>query len=171
MVHINNGQDKQLVTWFMDLMEANNVEFDYLGLSFYPGDGASLSDLEVSLALAAGKYKKKMVIAEVADYYTPLPNAPSTQESSLAKLMKVVRDVPDGLGAGVCYWEPAWVKPGEAYPGEGTEYWNRSLWDAQGFPLPALRCYEPYAQTSPAHEDHEEAHKDHEEAHKDHEEL
>lgn len=145
MVHINSGEKKQLVTWFMDLMVANNVYFDYLGLSFYPGDGALLSDLKVSLATAAGRYNKPMVIAEVADYWTPSPNSPGTQKSTLEELMKVVRAVPNGLGAGVCYWESGWLKPGEAYPGEGNYYWTRALWDEQGMPLPALRCYEPSA--------------------------
>ena len=93
MVHINNGQDKELVTWFMDLMEADAVTFDYLGMSFYPGDGALLSDLEESLANAALRYKTKMVIAEVADYWTPLPNSPCTQESTMESLMKVRENV------------------------------------------------------------------------------
>ncbi|KAG0579218.1 hypothetical protein KC19_4G082700 [Ceratodon purpureus] len=148
MVHINNGQDKSLVTWFMDLMIANKVSFDYLGLSFYPGDGALLSDLESSLATAAARYNKPMVIAETADYWTPAPNAPNTQQSSLSSLLKVVSAVPRGLGAGVCYWESAWLSPGQAYPGEGNHYWTRSLWNDHGMPLPALRCYEPYAKGS-----------------------
>lgn len=145
MVHINNGQDKGLVTWFMGLMLTNQVSFDYLGLSFYPGDGALLSDLKNSLATAAARFNKPMVVVEVSDNWTPSPNGPHTQESSLRELLKVVSEVPKGLGAGVCYWESAWLQPGEAYPGEGNHYWNRALWDEQGKPLPALRCFEPYA--------------------------
>jgi arabinogalactan endo-1,4-beta-galactosidase len=145
MVHINNGHDKGLVTWFMDLMAANRVSFDYLGLSFYPGDGAALSDLKTTLATAASRYNKPMVVVEVSHNWTPPPNGPDTQESSLRELLQVVSAVPKGLGAGVCYWESAWVAPGEAYPGEGNHYWNRALWNDRGKPLPALRCYEPYA--------------------------
>ena len=84
MVHINNGHDKGLVTWFMDLMAFNHVAFDYLGLSFYPGDGAKLSDLESTLAMATARYNKPMVIAEVSDLWTPPPNGPNTQEAGTA---------------------------------------------------------------------------------------
>lgn len=148
MLHVNNGQDKGLVTRFMDLMVANEVSFDYLGFSFYPGHGVLLSDLESSLATAAARYNKPMVIAETADYWTPAPNAPKTQESSLSSLLKVVSAVPRGLGAGVCYWESAWLSPGQAYPGEGNHFWTRALWNDHGMPLPALRCYEPFAKGS-----------------------
>lgn len=145
MVHINNGQDKGLVTWFMDLMQKDHVSFDYLGLSFYPGDGAKLSDLKTSLTTAAAKYNKPMVVVEVSTNWTPHPHAPNTQESTMRELLKVVSELPKGLGAGVCYWESGWLQPGEAYPGEGNHYWNRALWDDHGKPLPALRCYEPYS--------------------------
>lgn len=145
MVHINNGQDKGLVTWFMGLMLANQVSFDYLGLSFYPGDTASLSDLKASLATTAAKYNKPMVVVEVSANWTPPPNGPNTQEGALRELLKVVSEVPKGLGAGVCYWESGWLEPGEAYPGEGNHYWNRALWNEHGKPLPALRCYEAHA--------------------------
>lgn len=153
MVHINSGQKKTLVTGFMDLMMKDKVSFDYLGLSFYPSDGALLPDLQVSLNTAAARYNKPMVIAEVADYWTPLPKAPSTQQSILQKLLEVVKDLPNGLGAGVCYWESGWLKPGEAYPGEGNFYWTRALWDDQGMPLPALTCYEPYANRQAKHKE------------------
>ncbi|XP_024391946.1 arabinogalactan endo-beta-1,4-galactanase [Physcomitrium patens] len=145
MVHINNGQDKDLVTWFMGMMVANHVSFNYLGLSFYPADGAKLSDLKSSLETAATRYNKPMVVVEVAESWAPSPNCPETQESLMTELLKVVSSVPRGLGAGVCYWESAWVPPGEAYPGEGCHYGYRALWNEQGRPLPALRCYEFYA--------------------------
>jgi arabinogalactan endo-1,4-beta-galactosidase len=148
MLHINNGQDTSLVTFFMDLMIANTVSFDYLGLSFYPTEGALLSDLQSSLATAAARYNKPIVIAEVDGYWTPLPDGPNTQQASLSALLKVVGAVPRGLGAGVCYWESAWLSPGQAYPGEVNQYWNRALWNDHGMPLPALRCYEPYAKGS-----------------------
>lgn len=147
MVHINNGQDAGLVTWFMDLMLAHGVAFDYLGLSFYPGDGASLADLKATLATAATRYNKPMVVVEVAQNWAPPPNGPNTQEATLQELLKAVSGVPRGLGAGICYWESGWLAPGEAYPGEGNHFWNRALWNDQGKPLPALRCYEAYAQS------------------------
>ncbi|CAM6008528.1 unnamed protein product [Sphagnum balticum] len=145
MIHINNGQDQGLVTWFMDLMHANQVEFDYLGLSFYSGDGASLSDLESSLKVVATRYRKPVVVVETANFWTAPNESPNTQAAALSELLKVVSSVPGDLGLGVVYWESAWLPLGEAYPGEGNHFWNRSLWDKQGRPLPALKCYEPYS--------------------------
>lgn len=144
MVHINNGQDKGLVTWFMNLMKSNEVEFDFLGLSFYPGDGAKLDGLQESLGIVAERYNKAVIVVEVAENwaYGDGRSRPETQEASLRAVVKVVSEVPRGLGAGVCYWESGWVQPGEAYPGEGNHYWNRALWNEQGMPLPALKCYE-----------------------------
>uniref|UniRef100_A0A7I4AKN3 arabinogalactan endo-beta-1,4-galactanase n=1 Tax=Physcomitrium patens TaxID=3218 RepID=A0A7I4AKN3_PHYPA len=111
----------------------------------WPTDGAKLSDLKSSLETAATRYNKPMVVVEVAESWAPSPNCPETQESLMTELLKVVSSVPRGLGAGVCYWESAWVPPGEAYPGEGCHYGYRALWNEQGRPLPALRCYEFYA--------------------------
>ncbi len=147
MVHINNGQDQGLVTWFMDLMRANQVIFDFLGLSFYPppeDGGASLSALQASLAVVAPRYGMPIVVVETADDWTPPSESPTTQASALSNLLQVVSSVPGNLGAGVVYWESAWLLVGEAYPGEGNHFWKRSLWDQQSKPLPALKCYEAY---------------------------
>lgn len=145
MIHINNGQDQGLVTWFMDLMNANQVHFDFLGLSFYPDTGASLSALQASLSTTANRYNKPIVVAETADPWTP-PNSVDSQVASLNELLKVVSSVPRGLGVGVVYWESGWLPQGEAYPGEGNHFSNRALWDEHGRPLPALKCYQPYVQ-------------------------
>ncbi|KAJ7519863.1 hypothetical protein O6H91_20G058800 [Diphasiastrum complanatum] len=143
MIHINNGQDQGLVTWFMDLMNANNVQFDYLGLSFYPREGASLSSLEASCANVAICYEIPIVVVETADSWMT-PKDPDAQAASIRDLLTVVSSVPRGLGVGVLYWESAWLPLGEAYPGERNHFWNRSLWDEHGRPLPALKCYELY---------------------------
>lgn len=122
MVHIANGADSGLVQWFFDHLDAQKqgINFDLIGLSYYPDGKNTLADLKESLAVTAKKYHKPIIIAETAFpangtagpnqlVYAQYGRTPEGQRRFLADLVQTVQSTPDGLGRGVIYWQPEWV--------------------------------------------------------------
>jgi arabinogalactan endo-1,4-beta-galactosidase len=129
MIHIDNGWDRGLqLRWFSGLTASRTVttaDWDVIGLSFYPfySDKATFNNLASSMSALAAKYSKPIMVAET-DYpveckgkYKPKP---AFSEPSIAlsvkgqidwtrRLISTVKKVPNGLGQGVFYWEPAWT--------------------------------------------------------------
>lgn len=137
MLHINNGAEVGLATWFFDNLkfQQQGIDFDVIGLSFYPGPKARLAMLRQSLATIAEKYHKPIIIAEVGypagwvedkekgDW--EFPTTPEGQKAFLQALIQTVREVPHGLGRGVVWWEPEWV----GINGLGQYYGSKMLFD------------------------------------------
>ncbi|CAM9880629.1 unnamed protein product, partial [Phaeothamnion confervicola] len=155
MVHCNNGENKEMCGWFIDLLASYDVEYDFLGLSFYPEDcrghcccEGSLRLLEASLVELARRTGKPLIVVETAHsgVWSPSHDSSSSPLRCLRRLAEVVAAVPGGLGRGVFYWEPAWLPGGEAYPGQG---WHvppgRALWAADGRARPAIAAFDGFA--------------------------
>jgi len=64
------------------------------------------------------------------------PATPGGQAAFARAVRRAVEDVPDGRGAGVLWWEPAWI----ATPRGGSPWENCALFDSSGAALPALRA-------------------------------
>ena len=122
MIHINNGADAGLTQWFFGHLAAQTqgIQFDLIGLSYYPDGKNTLAQLKDALAADARKYHKPLVIAETAfpqngtsaldqTVYGAYGRTPEGQRRFLADLVKTVRETPGGLGRGVIYWQPEWV--------------------------------------------------------------
>ena len=112
MVHINNGADAGLTRWFFDHLDARKrgIDFDLIGLSYYPDGGNTLAELKAALAADAERYGKPVVIAETAfpqsgtagpgqTVYAQYGRTPEGQRRFLVDLEKTVRQTPGGLGA------------------------------------------------------------------------
>jgi len=146
MLHINNAAQKGLATWFFDSLqfEQQQIDFDLIGLSYYPEAGMKLADLKQSLDIVARKYHKPIVIAEVGFPFGGVPEAdkakwefeptPEGQKRFLQALIALVRATPEGLGRGVLWWEPTWIP----VQGLGHYYGDKMLFDHEGNALPAL---------------------------------
>jgi arabinogalactan endo-1,4-beta-galactosidase len=159
MVHVDRGGDNGGARWFYDHVLERGVEFDTIGLSYYPFWHGPLEDLQANLADLAGAYGKPLVVAETAypwtlrngddlenhiDDVSELPDAdrwpatPAGQADYFRALRAVFATVPSGLGRGFFTWEPEWV-PGVGWtPGEGNPNDNLTLFDFRGRALPAL---------------------------------
>lgn len=180
MLHLDNGGNKDLYQyWFGNYFSEGGEDFDYIGLSYYPFWHGTLQDLEENMCALAARYHKKMIVAEVSTAFTledykayeqlpdekrngmatkpatvakvPYPMTPEGQKQFMKDLMEVIRRVPDRLGCGFIYWEPAWLPvPGSewatpeaiVYMNEkgagGNEWANQALFDYDGHALPAL---------------------------------
>lgn len=163
MIHLAEGGNNQLFRWFFDEMTKRNVDFDVIGISFYPYWHGTLEDLQENLNDLAKRYGKKIVIVETAYAWTlqdadGYPNIfghismaeqagylPTIQgqKTFLAELAQVIRQVPNDLGAGFFYWEGAWipVKGAGWKTNEGNPWENQALFYFDGDTLPSLDIF------------------------------
>ncbi|MCC8106546.1 MAG: glycosyl hydrolase 53 family protein [Clostridiales bacterium] len=184
MIHLDNGGNNALYrSWFDHYFANGGEDFEYIGLSYYPFWHGTLDMLQNNMNDIAKRYGKKLVVAEVSMGFTmedyaayekltpgerkgmatkpeiaakiPYPVTPQGQADFMRDCIRVIRQVPDNLGCGFIYWEPAWLPVPNvgwanaascAYiqePGPyGNEWANQALFDYDGNALPALQVIE-----------------------------
>ena len=166
MIHIDRGGDNGASRWFFDHLIAEGVDFDIIGLSFYPWwHHGTLAGLRDNLADLSERYGKGIVIAETAYPWTLgwrddehnivglpeqlLPGYPATvggQAAFLADLMSTVASAPASSGRGVFYWAPEWI----AAPSFGSAWENVTLFDFSGEVLGSIGVFDSvYAGAGP----------------------
>ncbi|KAL9086626.1 MAG: hypothetical protein Q9165_007069 [Trypethelium subeluteriae] len=127
MIHIDDGWNLTLQdTWFDALVGTGKVkssDWDIFGFSFYPfyGTAATLANLQNSLNSLANKWGKPLHVVETdwpeqcngtdapALSEPDIPVSVQGQIQWVHDIRSVVDQVPNGLGRGVNYWEPAWL--------------------------------------------------------------
>ena len=136
MLHLDNGGNSGLYRrWFDAWFTEGGEDFDIIGLSYYPFWHGTLEDLEENMRMLAGRYGKRMIVAETSTAFTmedyqayeklpaerrkgmavkpelaakvPFSMTPEGQAAFMERLMEVIDRVPGGLGQGFIYWEPA----------------------------------------------------------------
>jgi arabinogalactan endo-1,4-beta-galactosidase len=162
MVHTDRGGDNGGSRYFYDHILAQGVQFDVIGLSYYPFWHGSLAALRSNLNDLSNRYGKDLILAETAYPWTfnngdqlgnligspsQLPDGgsfPATQSGQAAyfeQLRTVLAAVPAGRGAGFFAWEPGWL-PGVGWsPGQGNPNDNLTMFDWSGNALPSLRGF------------------------------
>jgi arabinogalactan endo-1,4-beta-galactosidase len=123
MIHLDNGwKYATMSAFFKGLFATGTVstsDVDVFGFSFYPfyNTGATIAALKSSLTLLANTYKKPIYIAET-DWPTQCtkvtlsasyPVNAKGQRQWMAAIIDVLEGLPNSLGAGVFYWEPAYL--------------------------------------------------------------
>lgn len=149
MIHIPDGQDAGFVKRYFANLAAHagpaGLDYDMVGLSYYPAapwnrkagfEPWRLSHLVDSMNDVATTLHKPVMVVETswpqagappAIPGTPeFPFTPDGQAQFYRALVRAVRAVPDGLGAGVLAWDT------------DTLNWN-SVFDSRGNALPAVR--------------------------------
>jgi arabinogalactan endo-1,4-beta-galactosidase len=183
MIHLDNGGNKELYrTWFDHFLANGGADFDCIGLSYYPFWHGTMRDLAENMNMLALRYGKPLIVAETSMAFTlsecnafedlrldqkrglavnqknaqkaGYPISPEGQSAFLADLWNVIRSVPNDLGRGLIWWEPAWIpthgvgwtNPAgleyihEKGPG-GNEWANQCLFDYYGRALPSLKAF------------------------------
>ncbi|HXG46221.1 MAG TPA: glycosyl hydrolase 53 family protein [Methylomirabilota bacterium] len=139
MIHIDRGGDWSGTQWFFDRLQQQQVEFDLIGLSYYPWWHGSLNALRTCLRNAAQRYSRPIVVAETAFPWTNaadifgIPATPAGQVEFVIEVAKILKSLPGRRGAGLVWWgtEYQWV-PGVALAG----FDQRSFFDRSGEILP-----------------------------------
>lgn len=156
VVHLARGGDAAACARFVDHLARARVDYDVIAVSYYPWWHGSLAALRANLAALAARTGKDVMVAETAYPWTlawfdaehnlvgapsqTLPAYPPTPEGQAAFARAVhaaVAQVPHGRGAGVWWWEPAWI----AGPRAGSPWENCALFDSTGALLPAARAF------------------------------
>lgn len=92
MMHIAlGGQNKEAVFW-LDNMLARGVEFDIIGLSYYPRWHGTLNDLNANLHDLIKRYHKPVNVVEYSDFKKEVHD--------------IVFGLPNDMGKGAAVWEP-----------------------------------------------------------------
>jgi arabinogalactan endo-1,4-beta-galactosidase len=148
-IHIANGdQNGEPQYFFGNLTNPSygNVpanSFDIMGVSYYPTASSALSTLTSNLTSVANTYNKNIMVLETDAPWeststasdAAYPDTPAGQQQYLLDLAAAVKNLPNGDGEGVIYWDPESVQiPGQfIYNGGAT-----ALFNASGNALPAL---------------------------------
>jgi beta-galactosidase len=108
MMHIAlGGQNEEAVFW-LDNMIARGVQFDIIGISYYPRWHGTLDDLNSNLKDLLKRYNKPLNVVEYNDF---------KQE-----VHEIVFSLPGNMGKGACIWEPlGWGSGMFTRDGEVTE--------------------------------------------------
>jgi arabinogalactan endo-1,4-beta-galactosidase len=143
MIHIDQGGNKNRTKYFFDKLLSYNIDFDYIGQSYYPWWHGTLLDLRNNMIFMAETYKKPIILVEVAycasptEYKTkaaPFPESPEGQKEFLEEVNRIVLGTPDNLGAGIFWWEPASIG------GRST----RDFFDVNGNVLPVITVFDKF---------------------------
>jgi arabinogalactan endo-1,4-beta-galactosidase len=151
MIHLDRGADNKVSVWWFDHFKKTGVEFDTIGLSYYPWWHGTLDQVRENLNDLAQRYGKDVYIVETAYpwCWDPAPGphvyngpkleegyaaTPEGQAQFLRKLEAIVRGVPDGRGKGILYWAPTWISGKTQH----SPYHNLAVFDGEGRALPAV---------------------------------
>ena len=114
MMHLAlGGQNEESVFWF-DNMIARGVQFDIIGLSYYPRWHCTLDDLNANMHDLINRYGKDVNVVEYSAYKMEIHD--------------MVFSLPDNRGNGACIWEP-------------LNTWSR-VFDREGKSLESLKIYD-----------------------------
>ena len=151
MLHYSQGASAGRTQWFFDIVAAQGVPYDLIGLSYYPWWHGGIDSLRANLNATALRYDKDIVVVETAypwrtgwtaagpsvDAMT-WPLTAAGQAAFLRDVLGAVTATPNGHGAGVFWWYPEAIRtPGLAVWGDGA----LALFDDGGRILPAAKLF------------------------------
>ncbi len=114
MMHLAlGGQNEEAVFWF-DNMIARGLDFDIIGLSYYPRWHCTLDDLNYNMHDLIQRYQKDVNVVEYSAFKR--------------EVHQVVFSLPNNRGNGACIWEP-------------LNTWSR-VFDPQGNSLDVINVYD-----------------------------
>lgn len=156
MIHVANAAKNSTCRWFFDNLIANGVNFDVIGLSFYPWWHGTLGQVKSNLNDLAARYKKDIIIAESAYPWTlqwfdnqnnivgnqsqlhaGYPASVDGQALFIRDLMDIVRQTKDGKGKGLFYWAPEYIST----PTFLSNWENNALFDFYGNMLKSMDVF------------------------------
>jgi arabinogalactan endo-1,4-beta-galactosidase len=154
MIHLDRGGDNKGARWWFDNLARYHVDFDTIGLSYYPFWHGPLSAVQTNVDDLATRYHKDVYIVEtgypwtmnltgrgseqvMGDKRLVLPAFPATPDGQalfLTTVEKIILGVPGGRGKGLLYWAPTWISA----PRQKNPYDNLALFDFEGHAEPAV---------------------------------
>ena len=157
MIHIDRGGNNNDCRWFFDNLLAQGVQFDIIGLSYYPWWHGTPSQMQNNINDLAVRYNKQIVIAETAYPWTTqslndghgnigvdpvkLPKgysiSPQGQKAFLANITNIIKGTTNGKGIGYFYWEPAYISVAPI----GSAWEHLTVFDFSGSALSSVNAF------------------------------
>lgn len=128
VLHLDFGTDNQMYRQWFDRIAPYELDYDVIGMSYYPHWNGSIGLLLDNMNDVSSRYNKDVMIVETSIGYTTetlgcegiiysadhekstgYPATQEGQEAFLRDLYTAVRNVKNTRGIGVFYWEPAWL--------------------------------------------------------------
>lgn len=130
VLHLDHGGNNSLYLWWFGnvLGVSPQLDFDIIGLSFYPMWHGTMNDLQYNLVDISKRYNKDVMIVETAyahtledgdgagnvfisgdEHIAGYPATPQGQFAFMNDLESIIINVPNGRGLGYFYWEPTWL--------------------------------------------------------------
>ncbi len=158
IIHSERVPKPDVLTDFFDRMKAGGIDYDIIGLSYYPAFHGSLSTLETALtALERKQYGKDMMIVETGysyawalggteyDYTKTYPYSEEGQRQFTADLVAKLKSHPGVKGL---FW---WWPEDNGNKQVTNNWWNAALYDHNsGQPYAAFYELSAFAQGSTA---------------------
>jgi beta-galactosidase len=115
MMHVALGGQNDEARFWLDNMIARGVEFDLIGLSYYPRWHGTLEDLSANLHDLIARYHKPVNVVEYSDFKRPVH--------------EIVFGLPGDMGKGAAIWEPLGWRSG-LFDREGNVTAGMSVFDS-----------------------------------------
>ncbi len=143
VIHV--AQPENTFYW---LKNAQLIDYDFIGLSYYPKWSTyNLDQLSNTIASLKTSYHKDIMVVETgypysADNFDEAGNVldgdgalngyPISPEGQLSFMIDLTNSVVKGGGSGVIYWEPAWMSSDcKTRWGTGSHWENATFFDAR----------------------------------------
>lgn len=105
IIHLQNGQDKNLYTWLFDILKTNNARYDVIGMSLYPSQtnwNSMVSSCKENMLYCINRYDKDVMLCEVG-----MGNSYVTECAGFLRACIQLKDeIPNNRYLGLLYWEP-----------------------------------------------------------------
>ncbi|EGQ8121619.1 glycosyl hydrolase 53 family protein [Vibrio cholerae] len=148
MLHLAEAGDNGLFRWWFDEITQRGVDFDVIGMSYYPWWHGPIDKVKANMNDVISRYNKPVVLVETSFPFTTengdsLGNSYSEagpiegysvsiegQAQYLADIMTLLNELPNEQGLGIYYWEPAWLPiDGATWSTEAGMDYSGDKWD------------------------------------------
>lgn len=148
MLHLAEAGDNGLFRWWFDEITKQGVDYDVIGMSYYPWWHGPMNKVESNMLDVINRYQKPVILVETSFPFTDkngdsLENGYASlepingyeisvegQAHYLRDIMKLINDLPNEQGLGIYYWEPAWLPiNGATWSTEAGMDYTKDKWD------------------------------------------
>ena len=139
-IHYTRITDKAQVDSLVANLEKSEMDYDMIGISFYPFWDGSMSNMQRVVELIQERYGKKVFIAETSYCYTSedgdgsgnslvgiedlVEGYPATVQGQASMVRDVCAAAHEAGAVGVFYWEGVWLPVGEA-SADNSPVWEK----------------------------------------------
>lgn len=142
VVHYTRINEAPKLYKLVENLEENEVDYDTIGLSFYPFWDGTMRNMQTVVSTIKADYQKEVIIAETSYCYTSedgdgcsnslvgindlVEGYPATVQGQTSMVRDTIAAANEAGASGVFYWEGAWLPVG------GASEDNSAIWERYG---------------------------------------